>query len=484
MSLRGSWLHSQAVAHPAHPALAVGAQALTFAQLAHRVDRLAARLVEARWSGETVGVWLPDDLSMVEAIWAVPRAGGVLVPLHARLQGPELAAYLAEIHCTRLYTTRPRYAGIEQVLPKTLEVMFVDEGPVGSGSLDPGEAVPEGTLHSILLTSGTTGRPKAVRLTYGNHRSSAEAWCQFLDLTPSDHYLCALPLSHVGGLGILFRGAVAGFKVTCLQKFDGAAVNRALDDGAVTHVSLVPTQLHRMIRLRGERPFSRQLKALVLGGGPAPPGLIDQALKLGAPLVKTYGMTETASGVTAFRVWKHPDKQASAGRPLGRATLSMINADGAPLPPNEVGTIAVQGPSVMEGYLNGPATGGELVTSDRGWLDADGFLYVSPNPLALIISGGENVDPQEVEQVLLGVPHVLEACVAGLPDTDLGQRVVAVVAAEPGQRLDEAALVRACRRKLAPFKVPKSVIVWPALPKTPGGKVQRRKVLERLLGAD
>ncbi|MCH8024494.1 MAG: acyl--CoA ligase, partial [Candidatus Marinimicrobia bacterium] len=119
MSLRASWLHSQALAHPAHPALVVGTQAFTFDQLARRVDSLAARFVEAGWPGETVGVWLPDDLPLVEAIWAVPRAGGVLVPLHARFQGPELAAYLADLHCTRLYTTRTLYAGIEKDLPKS-----------------------------------------------------------------------------------------------------------------------------------------------------------------------------------------------------------------------------------------------------------------------------------------------------------------------------------------------------------------------------
>ncbi|MCH7521650.1 MAG: AMP-binding protein [Candidatus Marinimicrobia bacterium] len=481
MSFRASCLHSQAVAHPSQPALVVGTQALTFDQLARRVDGLAARFVEARWPGAAVGVWLPDDLPLVEAIWAVPRAGAILVPLHARLPGPELAAYLAEVHCTRLYTTQALYAGVQQALSDSLEVMFVEAAPPSSGSLDPGEAVPEEALHSILLTSGTTGQPKAVRLTYGNHRSSAASWCRFLQITSSDHYLCPLPLSHVGGLGILFRGALVGFKVTCLPKFSAAAVNQALDGGAVTHVSLVPTQLHRMIKLRGGRHFSRELKALVLGGGPASPELIDQALELGAPLVKTYGMTETASGVTAFRVWEHPGKRASAGQPLGSATLSILNADGSPVPLREVGNIAVQGPSVMAGYLDGPATGGQLVTRDRGWLDEDGFLYVTPGPLALIISGGENVDPLEVEQVLLGIPHVQEACVVGIPDADLGQRVVAVVVAEPGQPLDELALVRACRQKLAAFKVPKSIIVWPALPKTPVGKVQRRKVLDRLL---
>ena len=484
MSLRASWLHSQALAHPAHPALVVGAQTFTFDQLARRADQLAARFVEAGWPGETVGVWLPDDLPLVEAIWAVPRAGGVLVPLHARFQGPELATYLADLRCTRLYTTRTLYAGIEKDLPKSLEVMFVEDAPAGAGSLDPGAAVPEGTLHSVLLTSGTSGRPKAVRLTYGNHRSSADSWRSFLQITSGDHYLCTLPLSHVGGMGILFRSALAGFKVTCLPKFDAAAVNQALDGGAVTHVSLVPTQLHRMIKLRAGRHFSGQLQALVLGGGPAPPELIDQALELGAPLVMTYGLTETASGVTAFRVWEHPDKRASAGQPLGEATLTIINADGVPVPPGEVGTIAVQGPSVMEGYMDGPAIGGQLVTSDRGRLDEDGFLYLTPDQLALIISGGENVDPLEVEQLLLGIPHVQDACVAGLPDTDLGRRVVAVVAAEPGHTLDEQEMIRTCRQKLAPFKVPKSIIVWPVLPKTPGGKVQRQKVLERLLRKD
>lgn len=486
MRFRPDWLHDQAGQRPAAPALTVAGRTYTFAQLARRIDQLAARFIHQGWTGGPIGVWLPDGLAMIAAVWASPRAGGVLVPFHARLPAPELADQLARLGIQRLYTDHELYAAVKPHLPETVQLLFAGEdidqaGEGGEGVVVSATPVPDHTLHTILLTSGTTGHPKAVQLTYENHHASALAWRRFLKLVPGDHYLGTLPLSHVGGLGILFRSALAGCQVTCLPRFDAETANALLDRGGVTHVSLVPTQLQRLLLRRDERPFPASLKALVLGGAPAAPGLIDAALQLGAPLVKTYGLTETASGVAAFHVPDHPHKKAAAGQPLGQAVLTIEDDDAQPLPPNRVGRIVVAGPTVMVAYIGGPPTGGRLVTGDRGWLDNDGFLTIAADPAGLIISGGENVDPCEVEQVLLTLPGVLEACVVGLPDADLGQRVVAVVSGAQGRAVDVETLQQACRQRLAPFKTPKEIIVWPALPKTPTGKVQRGQVLENLL---
>jgi len=483
MRFRPSWLHDQARQRPAAPALTVAGRTYSFAQLARRIDQLAARFVHRGWTDGPVGVWLPDSLAMIAGVWAIPRAGGVLAPFHARLPAPELADQLARLGIQRLYTDHDLYAAVKPRLPETVQVIFAEEHGEGTdeGRKEAVEPVLPETIHSIMLTSGTTGRPKAVQLTYENHHASAEAWRRFLGLTQNDHYLGALPLSHVGGLGILFRSALAGCQVTCLPRFDAETANELLDRGGITHVSLVPTQLQRLLLRRDGRPFPSTLKALVLGGAPAALDLIDAALQLGAPLVKTYGLTETASGVAAFHVPDHPRKKAAAGQPLGQAVLTIEDDDAQPLPPNRVGRIVVAGPTVMAAYIGGPPTGGRLVTGDRGWLDGDGFLTITPDPAGLIISGGENVDPCEVEQVLLTLPGVLEACVVGLPDADLGQRVAAVVSGAQGRAVDVETLQQACRQRLAPFKTPKEIIVWPALPKTPTGKVQRGQVLENLL---
>jgi O-succinylbenzoic acid--CoA ligase len=306
-------------------------------------------------------------------------------------------------------------------------------------------------VHTVIRTSGTTGVPKAVELTYANHLASATASADALGVEAEDRWLCPLPLHHVGGLNVLIRSVINGTAVVLHERFDADRVRATIEAGEVTLASLVPTMLARL-RSAGLRR-APALRAIALGGGPIPAGLLDWARETGIPVVPVYGMTETCSQVVA----------GSPGRPLHGVELE-IGADGE---------ILVRGPMVARGAV---ADDGWLHTGDLGRLDADGRLHVLGRLKELIVSGGENIGPLEVEQALLAHPAVADAGVTGLPDLDWGEAVTAfVVLAEPATPEELRAW---CRERLEPFKVPKAVHVVGRLPRNSGGKLLRERLGE------
>jgi O-succinylbenzoic acid--CoA ligase len=361
--------------------------------------------------GQRVPVALPPGLAFAELLHAVPRLGAVLEPRPPRPARP----------------TPPR-ADTEVALRTTVD--------------------PE-QVHTVIHTSGTTGAPKPVELTYANHAASAAASADALGVDPGERWLCPLPLHHVGGLGVLIRCTINRTTAVLHERFDAERVRATLEAGEVTLVSLVPTMLARLRDAGlGRAPG---LRAVALGGGPIPTGLLDWAAETGIPVVPLYGMTETCSHVVA----------GLPGRPLRGVELS-VAADGE---------ILVRGPMVAPAEL---APDGWLHTGDLGRLDEDGRLHVDGRVKELIVTGGENVAPLEVEQVLLAHPAVADAAVAGLPDPDWGEAVTAfVVLREPASA---EALLAWCRERLEPHKVPKAVHQVSGLPRNPGGKLERERL--------
>jgi O-succinylbenzoic acid--CoA ligase len=329
--------------------------------------------------------------------------------------------------------------------------------------------------HSIVYTSGTTGRPKGAILTYGNHWSSAVASALNLGLLPNDTWLACLPLFHVGGLSILLRSVICGMTALVQPRFDATEVNRAIEEQGVSIVSVVSTMLDRMLTERGSRRYPASLRCVLLGGGPAPLPLLERAASLGVPVVQTYGLTETASQFTTLAPQDALSKLGSAGKPLMGSRLR-ISADGE---------ILVRGPAVSRGYLHGASRtddDGWLHTGDLGYLDADGYLYVLDRRDDLIVSGGENVYPAEVEAVLLAHPAVADAGVAGESDPEWGRRVAAFVVLADGQIATAEALIAFCRQRLAAYKVPRTITFRDALPRNASGKLLRRELAPGLPG--
>ncbi|TMA29898.1 MAG: 2-succinylbenzoate--CoA ligase [Deltaproteobacteria bacterium] len=310
---------------------------------------------------------------------------------------------------------------------------------------------PSGEAATILFTSGTTGAAKAVFLSRENHLASARAAVEVLGIDRRSKFICCLPLFHVGGLAIVFRCDLAGAELLLHERFDAHAVARDLLSGA-THVSLVASTLARLLEVC-ER-FPSTVRAALVGGGPVPAPLFDKACRAGLPILQTYGLTETASMATCER---EPDG-TTAGPPMPGMELRIVE-----------GEIEVRGPAVMRGYLGQEPVRGWFKTGDLGELDARGRLIVHARRSDLIISGGENVYPAEVEAALLSHPRVREAAVLPAPDERWGQIGVAYVATDAA----ESELRAFLGERIARYKVPARFVMVPELPRTAAGKIDR-----------
>ncbi|HLJ58242.1 MAG TPA: o-succinylbenzoate--CoA ligase [bacterium] len=491
-----AWLDARARAFPERPALVTGAHRWSFGQL----DAAASRV--AHWlagSGITAGtraaVLMRNGASFVATTHALTKLGAVMVPLHARLTKPELVRQLDGVGATAVICDGALAAlGQAAALPTVRALVAEEPEPEphdrsGGGALGEGLPCPRLSLSSIqgiVHTSATSGTPKGVLLTYGNHWWSAVGAALHLGLQRDDCWLACLPLSHVGGLAILWRSVIYGVPVILHDAFEPDVVNREIDDGRVTLISLVGTMLQRLIDARGQRPFPQRLRAILLGGGPISPGLLETCVRRRIPIAPTYGLTETASQVATLAPEDVSRKTGSAGQALFPTELRIAASGRRRTAPGQVGEILVRGPVVMRGYDGRPGDaaqvlhGGWLHTGDLGYLDADGYLYVVDRRTDLVVSGGENVYPAEVERVLQSHPAVEDTCVVGAPDPLWGQVVVAavLVRARPQTNADE--LKAFCAERLAMYKVPKHVWFVDGLPRSAGGKLLRYRVRERM----
>jgi O-succinylbenzoic acid--CoA ligase len=466
-------------------ALVVGGRSVGRAELATRADALAGWLASAgARSGEPLAALLENGLPFAELLHAADRLGALLLPLNVRLTLPELAFQLRDSGARLLlYDARGGEALAASAKAAAHEATRVEALPLPENPAH-GAAAPRARHGldaplALLYTSGTTGRPKGVPLSHRNFLASAQASARHLGSRPDDRWLACMPLFHVGGLSILLRAALDALPVVVHERFDPGAVSQALDAEKVTLVSLVPTMLERLLEARGERRAPPQLRCVLLGGGPAPPTLLERASGLGFPLAPTYGLTEATSQVATLRPTPAADLVREGLEPLPGTELRILAEHGGPAAPGEPGEILVRGPTVMRGYLNRPdetrrvLRDGWLHTGDLGRLDARGRLFVLDRRRDLIVSGGENVYPAEVEAALREHPDVLDAGVTGIPDAAFGRRPAAWVVLRPGRVLAAQDLERFCRERLAGYKVPVRYLRADSLPRNPAGKLRR-----------
>lgn len=452
-----------------------------YRNLSARADDLARRLTGLEvGAGDRIAVQLANSVDHVALIHAIARLQAVLVALHPRLTPSETAWQVARSRPRVVVIDGPGIAA-EEDAPRTMTLAELEAIPPQPVKL--ADRVALASPQAIVFTSGTTGRPKGVVLTWGNQLAAASASALRIGALPDDRWLAPLPLCHVGGLAVVLRCALAGAAILLHDRFDAAAVDLALDDEGATVASLVPTMLARVIEARGERPAPAALRAVLLGGGPASPDLLRRARALGFPLAPTYGLTEAASQVaTAFP--GDFDDERPAAPPLPLVDVRVVGDDGRAVPVGAEGEVLVRGLSVMAGYWDEPEVtaralrGGWLHTGDVGSLDAAGRLSIAARRDDLIVTGGENVYPAEVERALEAHPDVLAACVVGIPDPTWGQRVAAVVELRAGSTATAPELEAHVRRSLAGFKVPRrwQVMGEGGLPRTASGKVRRGDV--------
>ena len=319
----------------------------------------------------------------------------------------------------------------------------------------------------IMNTSATTGQFKSVPLRWGQIRAHVQASKEVLGKTEQDNWLMVLPIFHVSGLSILLRSLYNGTAVTILPKYDEAQVLKLIESENINMMSLVPTILTQL-----EPSISHhKLRVILLGGEFIPMALIDACEKKSLPIYKTYGMTETFSQSVTFSVLDYPHKRDSVGKPLPgmQVRIDKPDADG-------VGEIHLTGPMVMTGYIDKEPIDGDLNTDDIGYVDEDGFVYILNRRKDLIISGGENIYPKELEDLVYTLPSVKECAVVPVPDPKWGQVPALFVAFHDGESMTADAILSFMTKSLAKYKVPKYVKILPALPRNGTGKIVRNEL--------
>ncbi len=459
------FLRLRAAQSPDLPALILqDGRSLTYAELDALADRLAAALhAQGLRPGGRLGAWLDNGPEYVALIHAALRLGVTLVPLNRRLTPAERDAQIQAARCQDVITPHhPLWARLP-----------------AAASPPPAAPLSDATPATLMFTSGTTGRPKGALLTLGNHRAAARASSQRLGTHPGERWLLCLPLYHIGGMSILFRACHDGLTVVLQDAFDADLTCALLWDAGVHLISLVPTMLYRLLPCFEQRGLPPALRLILLGGAAAPPDLLTRALQAGLPIALTYGLTEACAQAATALPEDVRRKPGAVGKPLPGVHVRILDENNQPCPPGRVGEIVLRGPAVMPGYDGQPPLpDGALHTGDLGYLDADGDLWVLTRRTDLIVSGGENVYPEEVEQALLTHPAVAEACVVGLPDPEWGQRVAAAVTLRAPCAAED--LLTHLRPRLAGYKLPRRIEILPSLPRTASGKLMRARVADML----
>jgi o-succinylbenzoate---CoA ligase len=484
------WLTKRADLTPDRPALLAEGVQWSFRELHERARTTAGKLAALGiQKGDRVGVLMHNRPEMVQLVHALSYLEAVLVPLNIRLSPMEAGWQIqnAEAKVTVYDGTNRKTAQRIREIDGALALLAWEEleqqQPV---DFQPPVRVGLDSLHTIMYTSGTTGKPKGVMLTYGNHWWSAVGSVLNLGLQPDDRWLICVPLFHMSGLSILMRSVIYGMTAVLHSSFEPSAANRAIREEGITHMSVVSAMLTRMVEDLGDECYPASFRCMLLGGGPAPRPLLEQCKEKGIPVFQTYGMTETASQIVTLAPEDALSKLGSAGKPLYPAELRILR-DGREVPPGSEGEIVVRGPNVTRGYWRREDASREAIrdgwlhTGDLGRMDEEGFLYVLDRRSDLIISGGENIYPAEVEAALLAHPAVAEAGVTGLPDERWGQVPAAIVRLQEGAQVAEADLVKHCRERLAKYKVPVRIHqVGQPLPRNASNKLLRRKLAELL----
>jgi O-succinylbenzoic acid--CoA ligase len=436
-----NWLAQRAETCPDRTAVIADGLEIAYADL-EREATAAARRLAARGvrRGAVVALELPAGAEYVVLLHALMKLGAVAYPL-----SPRLAAREREAEIER---TRPV---LEISEPGQLTATEADLPLLGEHDLE--------AVHCRVLTSGTSGRPRPIGITYGNHLWSAVGSAFNLGVDPTDRWLCCLPLHHVGGLSIVMRSVIYGTGAVVHDGFDADRVADSLERHGVTLLSLVPTGLIRLLEAEVDLSGPR---AIVVGGGPVPVEVIEEAAARGATVVQTYGLTEAASQVTTLTPPEAVRKIGSAGRPLLTTHLRIQD-----------GEILVQGPTVAPGCAD---EDGWLHTGDVGRIDEEGFLYVEERLGDVIVTGGENVLPGEVEEVLRRHPEVVDAAAVARSHPEWQEAVAAVVVLRDGARASEEELRHHCAAELARHKVPKRFEFVAELPRGASGELLRREL--------
>ncbi len=503
----GEWFTTRARQDPQRMALTFEDRSWTYGELLGDVERLAGLL---RAGGVTPGDRVAylgfNHPRFFIALFAVARLGAIFVPLNFRLTGHELEFIVNDAGAHTLLVGAEHVDVIEGVRERLCCARFwCAEGespdaarwPLLASAMAEAEPLAEEPVPTaqddvavIMYTSGTTGRPKGAMLTHGNFWWNHMAELYTVDVAADDRLLVFAPVFHIGGLNVLTMTTfVKGGHVILQRHFDPEAVLRDLVAHRVTIAFAVPAMLLFVSQSPGYADADLSaLRMVLIGGAPCPEPLLHEMARRGVAVQQGYGLTETAAMSTVLTAQYAPAKIGSSGQPPLLTRIRLIDGAGCELTePGARGEVCVRGPNVMRGYWNNPeatraAIGedGWFRTGDIGYFDEDRFLYLCDRVKDMIISGGENVYPAEVESILHAHPAIAEVAVVGVPDRKWGERVVAVAALKPGASLDLEELRGFAAGSLGRYKLPSELHVVDALPRNPTGKILKYRIRDAL----
>ncbi len=484
------WIERHACFAPDSIAVRFEGREIAYGELARSIHRATAVLAgRGVKPGDVVAYLGLNHPVVLVLLFACARLGAMLAPLNWRLAQRELGQVLAD--CTpRVLFVEPACAELARSIRGAIEATEFSSLERDLHGAPP-SAGGEGSPLLLCYTSGSTGAPKGVVLTQRALLWNAINSMHMHDLTSSDRVLTTLPMFHVGGLNIQTTPALhAGASVTLHARFNPAAALEAIERERITLTVLVPAQLEAMMELpRWRQADLSSLRMITTGSTIIPGAFVRRASGHGVPVVQVYGATETSPIAAYVRAADALRKAGSAGVPALHCEVKVVDDAGTELAPGQDGEIQVRGPNVASGYWNAPAetahafAAGWFRSGDIGHFDEEGHLYVIARQKDMIISGGENIYPAEVENVLLECPAIEEACVVGRPDERWGEAVVAVVALKPGHHLTEAEALAFLEGNIAHYKRPREIRFIERLPRSALGKVQRDEVRKAVVAS-
>jgi long-chain acyl-CoA synthetase len=482
-------LTQSATTFPDRPALRLGATTLTYGELDDLAGRAAGKMAALGVQpGDRVGVMVPNLLEFPVLFYGALRLGAVVVPMNPLLKGREITHYTADSGMVLLWAHESASAEDTAHASEGCRVEVVDAsvlpGLLGQEPAPILEREPDETA-VILYTSGTTGTPKGAELTHGGLDRNLRVCVEdLMTIGEQDVIMGCLPLFHVFGLTCGLNASVAaGALLVLIPRFDAQVVLDSIAANQVTILEGVPTMYTALANLPGANPDKAASLRLCSSGGAALPGEVVRAFEAtyGAKIIEGYGLSETSPVASFNRV--EQAKVGSIGTPIPGVEFKLVNDDGSDAPPGEVGEICIRGHNVMKGYWNRPEATAEAInaegwfaTGDLGTVDDDGFYFIVDRKKELIIRGGFNVYPREVEEVLYEHPAVREAAVIGLPHPTHGEEVGAAVSLRPGAEVSADELREYVKARVAPYKYPRSVWVLDDLPKGATGKILKRAI--------
>ena len=497
-------LRESARANPEKTAIVTGPVRLKYKELDALSNQVASSLrARGLKKGDKVALMLPNVPYFPMAFFGAVKAGCAVVPMNVLLKAPEVNFYLSDSDAKLLIVWQDFAAEAMKGAPEGVEILVCsrpgeDDVPDGAKSFnellggDPGfdmEATDPDDTAVILYTSGTTGKPKGAELTHFNLYMNCDILGREYGLEDDDIGLGVLPLFHVYGLSSVMNATLRlGGTLVLVPRFEVEAVCKAIQDEKVTIFSGVPTMYFALLNDPSVEKYD--LSSLRVGGsgGASMPGEVMSAFekRFGVTIREGYGLSETSPTASINR---DGDRRfLSIGKPLWGVEMKVFDENDKPLPPgrDKVGEIVIRGHNVMKGYYKNPEAtaeafrGGWFHSGDMGYLDEDGFFFIVDRKKELIIRGGFNVYPREVEEVLYAHPAVQEAAVIGVPDERLGEEVSAVVALKQGQKAGEAELIAYVKERVAAYKYPRSIRFVETLPKGPTGKILKKELKEQL----